>query len=103
MSSWKTKAIENLRRHVKNGTVRWTTKATREFTGLGLTEPAAFEIVESFTVEDLVGCITSETSGEELHVFKTLFDELMLYVKIAFRAECVVISFHEDNGGFADD
>lgn len=95
--------METLRRHVKNGTVRWTTKAVGEFTALGLTEPAAFEIVESLTAEDLVGCTKSESSGEELHVFKTLFDELLLYIKIAFRAECVVISFHEDNGDRADE
>lgn len=103
MSSWKTRVIEALRRHVRGGTVRWTTKAVREFTALSLTEPAAFEIVESLTVKNVVGRITSETSGEELHVFKTLLDELSLYIKIAFRAECVVISFHEDNGESRDE
>lgn len=70
---------------------------------MGLTEPAAFEIVQSLTARNLVARITSETSGEELHVFKTLFDDLLVYIKIAFRAECIVISIHEDNGESGDE
>ena len=45
---------------------------------------------------DSAGRLVSETTGEWMYVFKPTVGGQVLYVKIVLRADCVVVSFHED-------
>jgi hypothetical protein len=42
--------------------------------------------------------VKSERTGEWLYVFKPTVAEMLFYVKLAVRANCLVVSFHEDEG-----
>jgi hypothetical protein len=37
-------------------------------------------------------------TGEWMYVFKPWVVETLVYLKLVVRAECVVISFHDDEG-----
>ena len=49
--------------------------------------------------KDSAGRLTSEQTGELMHVFKPEVGGQILYVKLVLRGNCVVVSFHEDEGG----
>ena len=51
------------------------------------------------TAADSVGRQRSNSTGEWLYVFKPEVAGSVLYVKVVLRANCVVISFHEDEEG----
>jgi len=38
-----------------------------------------------------------------MYLFKPVLDETVLYMKLILRNNCVVISFHEDEGGHDED
>jgi len=40
--------------------------------------------------------LTSEVTGEAMHVFKPITVFGPLYVKVVVRGNCVVVSFHEE-------
>jgi hypothetical protein len=40
--------------------------------------------------------LKSRKTGEWMYIFKAALDDKPLYVKILLRADCIVISFHED-------
>jgi len=55
----------------------------------------------AFTGSRPRGCarrLVSREAEEWLYVFKPRIAEIVLYVKVALRADCVVISFHEEGG-----
>ena len=49
-------------------------------------------------VADLRGRVESERTPEWLYVCKPEVGGINLYIKLIVRSECVVISFHEDEG-----
>jgi len=78
----------------------WLTyKAVREASALGLSPEDVGDVVAGLSGEDSAGRVSSETTGEWMYVFKTDMAGQMLYVKIVLRESCVVVSFHEDEGG----
>ncbi len=83
------------------GKVRFTHKALRELAllELGLDESDALDILTNLTAEEYVGRVTSERTGEGMHIFKPAVAGTPIYVKLILRAECVVISFHEEVHG----
>lgn len=85
--------------------VRFTLKAIEELAALemGLDEQDAIQILSKLVVGDLVGRIESERAPEWLYVFKVEVAGTVLYLKLIVRADCVVISFHEDEGGGDED
>ena len=58
----------------------------------------ALQILSELVVGDLVGRIESERAPEWLYVFKPEVACTVLYLKLIVRADCVVISFHDDEG-----
>jgi hypothetical protein len=38
-----------------------------------------------------------------MYVFKPEVEGLVLYVKLVLRGDCIVVSFHEDEGGAHED
>jgi hypothetical protein len=50
------------------------------------------------SAEDSAGRLKSPTTGEWAYVFKPLLAGTVLYVKLILRNNCVVVSFHEEEG-----
>jgi hypothetical protein len=83
------------------GKVRFTHKALYELASLdlGLDERDALDILTNLTAEEWVGRVSSEHTDEWMHIFKPAVAGSTIYVKLILRAECVVISFHEEGRG----
>lgn len=56
----------------------------------------ACDVLADLTPNDLVGRLVSEKTGEWMYVLKPSVGDIVVYVKIVLRADCVVISFHEE-------
>ena len=80
--------------------MRFTFKATEELgeLDLGIDEEDALLILAGLTADDLAGRIESDRAAEWLYVFRPEVAGAILYVKLIVRSECVVVSFHEDEG-----
>ena len=68
-----------------------------------LDEEDACDVLANLTLTDLVGRLVSEKTGEWMHVFKPLIGGTVVYVKVVLRADCVVISFHEEEESDEDE
>jgi hypothetical protein len=55
------------------------------------------------TPSDLTGRLLSEKTGEWMYVSKPSIDGTVLYVKVALRSACVVVSFHEEEDSDEDE
>lgn len=78
--------------------VRLTAKADREIAALGLDPEDVREVLAGLTAADSAGRLRSQTTGEWLHVFKPRVGEFAIYLKLIIRSDCLVVSFHEDEG-----
>lgn len=56
-------------------------------------------MLASLNAEDSAGRMRSTSTDEWLYVWKPRVFEATLYVKLLVRSDCVVVSFHEDDGG----
>lgn len=56
-------------------------------------------MLANLTAEDSVGRLESNATGEWMYLFKPSLAGMILYVKVILRSDCIVVSFHEDNGG----
>ena len=85
------------------GRVRFTYKALRELSslGLGMDEADACDLMAALSARDFSERLLSEHTSEYLYVFKPVVAATTLYLKIIIRGECVVVSLHED--GESDD
>jgi hypothetical protein len=79
--------------------VRFTLKAVRELAAIGLDATDACESLAGLKAADFVKRFVSETTGEWMYVFKPSVGGILAYVKLILRRGCVVVSFHEDEGG----
>ena len=80
--------------------VLFTLKARRELASLqfGLDEQDACDVLANLAAEDSAGRLKSPATGEWAYVFKPMLAGTVLYIKLILRNDCVVISFHEDEG-----
>jgi len=80
--------------------VVFTLKARRELASLdiGLDEEDACDVLARLGVEDSVGRLESAWTGEWMYLFKPRLAGV-LYLKLILRNDCLVVSFHEDEGG----
>jgi hypothetical protein len=85
--------------------VLFTLKARRELASLdlGLDEEDACDVLGDLTTDDSAGRLKSEATGEWMYLFKPRLAGMVLYVKLIVRSNCVVISFHEDEGDLHDE
>ena len=95
---WATSVLRRIRRLAAQRKVRFTLKAFQELgrLGMGLDEDDACDVLANLTRGDLVGRLVSEKTGERMYVFKSSIDGGVVCVKVVLRADCVVISFHEE-------
>jgi len=100
MPRWLPKALTRIRKLVAARRVRFTLKARRELALLaaGLDEEDACDVLAKLTAEDSAGRLLSEVTGEWLYLFKPMLVTARLYVKVIVRSDCIVVSFHEDEG-----
>ncbi len=82
----------------------FTIKARRELAGLGLgLDPEdARDVLMDLNAADSVGRKASATTGEWLYIFKPTVDTTLVYVKVILRTDCIVVSFHADEGADHD-
>jgi len=97
---WLPRVLTRIRELAAARKVLFTLKARRELAGLefGLDEEDACDILEKLTAEDSAGRLESEPTGEWMYLFKPSLAGVVLYVKVILRNDCIVVSFHEDEG-----
>ena len=98
MPRWLPRVVSRIRELAADRRVAITDKARRELEllELGLDREDLCEVVAGLSSADFYERIASSVMGEWLYVFKPDVAGTTLYVKLAVRGNCVVISFHED-------
>jgi hypothetical protein len=105
MPPWLPRVLTRIRELAVARKVLFTLKARRELAGLGvgLDEEDACDVLKKLTTEDSAGRLESESTGEWMYLFKPWLAGVVLYVKVILRNDCIVVSFHEDEGGHEED
>ncbi|HET7502773.1 MAG TPA: type II toxin-antitoxin system MqsR family toxin [Kofleriaceae bacterium] len=85
--------------------VTFTLKAFRELAALqlGMDVEDACDVLVHLTATDSAGRLASAVTGEWLYVFKPRVEKTVIYVKVIIRNDCVVVSFHADEGAGHDE
>ena len=98
MPGWLPRVLERIHRLAVERKVQFTEKAFEELRALplGISIEDAHHILENLTAGECAGRLVSRETDEWLYVFKPRIAEIVLYVKVVLRADCVVISFHEE-------
>jgi hypothetical protein len=100
MSRWLPRVLTRIREFAAARRVFFTLKARRELAmlQLGLDEQDACDLLADLTAEDSAGRIASVGTDEWMYIFKPSLAGAILYVKLVLRIDCIVVSFHEDEG-----
>jgi hypothetical protein len=77
--------------------VRFTHKALRELSSLGLHPDDALDVLRALTPADAFSRLPSEVTEEWMYVFKPILGAVVVYLKVILRNGCLVVSFHEDD------
>lgn len=96
MPNWLPRVLRRIGELAAAGRVRFTLKAFRELAALSLDADDALDVLRALSAADLHGRLRSAASAEWMYVFKPTVGELVLYLKVAVRDDCIVVSFHED-------
>ena len=99
MPRWLPKVLKRIHELAAAGEIRLTYKAEREALLLGLSPEDVRDVIVGLGARDSAGRLASETTGEWMYVFKPYVGGQIIYVKLVVREDCVVVSFHEDEGG----
>ncbi len=98
MPGWLSRALTRVHRLAAEERVRLTYKALREAAELGLGAEDVCDVLAGVRAADSAGRLVSERTGEWMYIFKPTVGSAIVYVKLILRSDCVVVSFHEDNG-----
>lgn len=100
MSGWLPRVLKRIRTLAAARKVLFTLKARREIAvlELELDEEDACDVLANLTGEDSAGRLVSRSTGEWMYIFKPSLVGMILYVKPIVRSDCIVVSFHEDEG-----
>lgn len=99
MTAWQVARIAaRVRTQASEAKVRFTLKALRELAALGLDWLDACEVLASLRASAFVERFAARETGEWMYVFKPDVAGMMMYLKLILRADCLVVSFHEDEG-----
>lgn len=96
MPRWLPRVLTRLRDLAASGRVGFTDKASAEAQRIGLSRDDVVQILAALTAGDDPTRQRSGVLDEWLYSFRPALPGVRLYVKVAMRAECVVISCHED-------
>jgi hypothetical protein len=100
MARWLAGVVARIRELAAERRVLFTLKARRELATLelALDEEDACSVLADLEAEDFSERLESDATREWMYVFKPLLTGALLYVKIILRNDCIVVSFHEDDG-----
>ncbi len=59
-------------------------------------EEDACDVLANLTASEFGERLRSKKTGEWMYVFKPKVGEVLVYLKVILRADCIVISFHEE-------
>jgi len=95
---WLPAVLARIRELAARRKVHFTLKALRELAGLamGLDEEDACDVLANLVASEFTERLRSKTTKEWMHVFKPEVGGISVYLKVILRADCVVISFHEE-------
>lgn len=96
MSRWLAVVLARIHQLTFAGKVEFTHKALFELADLGLDVDDALEVLTALSVGDSAERMRSERTREWIYIFKPRVAETVLYLKLILRADCVVVSFHEE-------
>ena len=107
MANWKESAVAAIRSLATEYRIIITEKAFQELRDLRswhldqpdipeLDEEDVRDLLMALQPKHLVQRVASVHTGEPLYVFKPEFADTVVYLKVAVRDDCVVISLHED-------
>ena len=99
MAGWLRKVLKRIHELAAEGGYSLTYKALREAESLGLAPEDVQDVLVRLGASDSAGRVASGTTGEWMYVFKPEVGVRILYVKLIVRDGCIVVSFHEDEGG----
>lgn len=99
MPSWLPKLLKRIRELAAAGEVRLTYKAEREVVVLGLSPEDVRDVIAGLAAHDSAGRLASKMTREWMYLFKPDVGGQIIYVKLVLRDDCVVVPFHEDEGG----
>jgi hypothetical protein len=101
MPRWLPKALRRIHALAAARKVLFTLKARREMAGLAivLDETDACDLLTGLTTGDSAGRLQSAFTGEWMYLFTPSLCGTVLYLKVIVRSDCIVVSFHEDEGG----
>ncbi|HEV3191580.1 MAG TPA: type II toxin-antitoxin system MqsR family toxin [Polyangiaceae bacterium] len=101
MPRWLPRILSRIRNLAAARQILFTLKARRELAALefALDEEDACVLLAELEAEDSAGRLASATTGEWMYVFMPRVAGETFYVKVILRNECIVVSFHEDEGG----
>jgi Motility quorum-sensing regulator, toxin of MqsA len=100
MSRWLARILTRIRELATEGNIRLTAKAVVELAafGPGIDVEDVRDVLLRLTAVDSAGRMRSVRTGEWMYVFKPLVAGEIAYIKLIVRVECVVVSFHGDEG-----
>jgi len=100
MPHWLPRVLTRIRALAAAQQVLFTLKARRELAalGFGLDEVDACDVLANLTTEDATGRLESAATGEWMYLFKPVLAGTVLYVMLIIRNDCIVVSFHADEG-----
>ena len=96
MPTWIPRILRRVRELARAGRVLVTLKALRELAALDLDVDDAVDVLASLKGADADGRLRSRRTGEWLYVFKPRVGTAVIYLKVAVRSDCILVSFHED-------
>lgn len=101
MPRWLPRMLAGVHERASTGKVRLTAKAHREVAalGAGLDPEDVREVLLGLTASDSAGRHVSRKTSEWMYVFRLQLGGECVYLKLVLRGECVVVSFHENEGG----
>jgi hypothetical protein len=99
MAQWIRRTCARIRRLAVAGSVTFTTKAAWELEELGLLldQNDARTLLASLSPADFDRRLRAHDSGEWLYVVRPMVAGRPLYVKLALRSRCIVVSFHDED------
>ena len=98
MTRWLPRVLGQIHELAARRHIRFTLKAARELAeiGIGLDQEDAAEVIEHLKSTDFAARLVSEYTGEWMYVFKPQIAEVVVYLKLVVRGDCIVVSFHSD-------
>ena len=99
MVRWLPAVLRQVHKLVAGGKVGLTYKAVRESEAMGLAPDDVCDVLAGLATADSAGRLASRITDEWMYVFKPRVGAEVFYVKLVLRLDCVVVSFHEDEGG----